>query len=148
MNIRFTAATQADEPAIRILLKDAGLPHEDFAAHLSSFITAKDGDTLAGAVGMEAYGPAALVRSLAVAVPFRGAGIGGMLYERIEQQARGSGVHTLYLLTQTAEHFFTKRGYRIVKRGDAPVALWQTAEFLSLCPANAICMKKEIRQAP
>lgn len=66
MGIRFTAATPADEPGIRILLKDAGLPYEKFEAHLLTFITAKEGDALIGTMGMEVYGgvaPASAVRS-------------------------------------------------------------------------------------
>lgn len=147
MAIRFTAATRADEPAIRTLLMDAGLPHEDFANHLSSFITAKEGDTLIGTIGMEIFCGVALLRSLAVAATHRGTGIGGALYTRIEQQAHAGGVHTLYLLTQTAERFFTSRGYARIKREEAPAVLRQTAEFASLCPNDAVCMKKEIRQA-
>ncbi len=148
MDIRFAAATVADEPAIRGLLKDAGLPHEDFAPHLSSFITAKEGDNLIGTIGMEVFGNTALVRSLVVAATRRGTGIGDALYTRIEQQARGSGIQTLYLLTQTAESFFMIRGFTVIKREDAPAALRQTGEFALLCPLNAVCMKKEIRQAP
>lgn len=148
MDIRFAAATPADEPAIHALLKDAGLPHDDFAAHLSSFITAKDGDMLIGTIGMEVYGGVALLRSLAVAAARRGGGIGGALCARIEQQMRGRGVKTLYLLTQTAEKFFASRGYRVIPREEAPAAIRQTGEFALLCPLSAICMKKEIRQTP
>lgn len=148
MDVRFAAATPADEPAIRTILKDAGLPHEDFAVHLSSFIMAKEGDTVIGAIGMEVYGGVALLRSLAVAAARRGAGVGGALCARMEHQARGRGVETLYLLTQTAENFFASHGYRAIPREEAPAAIRQTGEFALLCPRSAICMKKEIRQTP
>lgn len=147
MDIRFAAATPADEPAIRTLLADAGLPHTDFATHLSSFITAKENGTLIGAAGLEIFGDVALLRSLVVAATHRGAGVGGSLCTRIEQQAHDQGVRTLYLLTLTAETFFTSRGFTLIKREATPAAVRQTSEFLFLCPRNAICMKKEIRQA-
>lgn len=146
MPIRFAAATPADEPAIRKLLQDAGLPHEDFSAHLFSYITAKEGTILIGAIGMEVYGGVALLRSLVVDANHRGTGIGGALYNIIERQARANGVQTLYLLTQTAEKFFTSRGFTVIKRGDAPAPIRQTDEFVTLCFVYAICMKKEIRQ--
>lgn len=147
MGIRFTAATPADEPGIRILLKDAGLPYEKFEAHLLTFITAKEGDALIGTMGMEVYGGVALLRSLVVTTSRRGAGIGGALYSRIEQLAHRKGVQTLYLLTQTAQHFFSRRGFNVIKREEAPAAIQNTGEFVSHCPLAAVCMKKEIRQA-
>ncbi|WP_233575799.1 hypothetical protein [Noviherbaspirillum saxi] len=50
-------ATPDDLPAVRNLLKDSGLPHQEVdAAGLNAFLIAAGGQSIHGAVGLEQYG--------------------------------------------------------------------------------------------
>ena len=62
------------------------------------------------------------------------------MYQLI-QQARSENLQALYLLTNTAERFFTKLGFEQINRQAAPVTMQNTTEFSSLCPDSAICMR-------
>jgi N-acetylglutamate synthase-like GNAT family acetyltransferase len=103
------------------------------------------GGAMLGVVGLESDGSVGLLRSLCVAAAHRGAGIGDALVQAIEAHASKQGIAQLFLLTTTAEHFFARRGYAVIPRGDAPRALQATREFVALCPASAVCMQKSIQ---
>jgi amino-acid N-acetyltransferase len=60
-------------------------------------------------VGLEPCGQDALLRSLVVAPDERAHGLGTSLVEHAEQEARKRGLRALYLLTTTAEGFFSRR---------------------------------------
>ena len=143
--MKITFASVEDETKIKEVLTAGGLHHEDITpSHLQHFLVLKDdpSSTLTGVVGLELINNNALLRSLAVIEPHRSKGLATQLLKEIEKYARSNQVDTLYLLTLTAERFFTKRGYRKTDRKSAPAAIQETAEFKSLCPATAVCMKK------
>ena len=61
-------AAASDAPALAALLREAELPHEDFAPHLGHFLLARDErGEVAGAIGAEVYGAEAWLRSFVVA---------------------------------------------------------------------------------
>lgn len=127
------------------MLKDSSLPWQDVGpAHLDAFLLAVDGDAIVGVVGLERCGNDALLRSLAVHPACRSSGLGAQLAGAIEQHAREAGVTSLYLLTTTAADFFSRRGYSVIARQDAPAALQRTTEFSTLCPSQATCMRKQL----
>jgi amino-acid N-acetyltransferase len=99
---------------------------------------------LAGVVGREVRDAAGLLRSLAVAPGRREQGLGRRLADQAEAAARDRGVRELYLLTTTAEAFFARRGFERADRASAPPDLQATAEFHSLCPSSAVCMRKRL----
>jgi len=143
--MKITFASVEDETKIKVVLTAGGLHHQDITPpHLQHFLVLKDdpSSTLTGVVGLELINNNALLRSLAVIEPHRSKGLATQLLKEIEKYARSNQVDTLYLLTLTAERFFTKRGYRKTDRKSAPPAIQETAEFKSLCPATAVCMKK------
>jgi amino-acid N-acetyltransferase len=140
-------ATDGDFEQIKQILEACGLDHQDIhASQLKRFIIAKsiDESALRGVVGLEPKGSVGLLRSLAVARAHRRQGLATRLVDKIEEYAREQGVAALYLLTLTAEDFFTTRGYQITDRDTAPSALQETTEFKSLCPETATCMKKHL----
>jgi amino-acid N-acetyltransferase len=139
--IVFRRATPGDESALKALLAEAGLPSQDVGHAEQEFIVALDDGVLIGSVGLERYGGAALLRSLAVKGGLRGRRLGSELYDRIVEHARRGGVTVTYLLTTTAEQFFRARGFERIDRAAVPDALRATAEFKSLCPATAVCMR-------
>ncbi|MGR8918854.1 MAG: hypothetical protein ACU85V_04495, partial [Gammaproteobacteria bacterium] len=48
------------------------------------------------------------------------------------------------LLTETAAAFFEHLGYSRAPRAAAPATIAATAEFASLCPDTAVCMRRVI----
>jgi amino-acid N-acetyltransferase len=138
-------ARPSDFPAIVALLLDAALPHDDLTPeHLEHFLVLRDGDAIAGVVGMEVAEDAGLLRSLVVPEHRRGGGLAMRLVDALEQRARASGIRTLYLLTTTAEGFFARRGYAPADRAAVPEAIAATPEFRGICPASAACMAKAL----
>jgi amino-acid N-acetyltransferase len=135
----------ADVPAVLALLHSAGLPTADFTSsqRLTMWVVSAR-DSLVGVVAMERFGTDALLRSLAVASGHRKRGVGHQLVARLEQDAQAEGVHQLVLLTETAESFFRDLGYEVIDRRYVSEELRQSAEFRSLCPASAVCMRKAI----
>jgi len=134
-------------PATKVmsLLAACSLPNGDIsAAKLQHFFGCGDERDPGGVVGVELYGDAALLRSLAVQEHVRGKGCGKRLVQEAEQYAARSGVKRLYLLTTTAENFFGSLGYTKVKRDAVPDAIRATTEFGTLCPASAAVMVKAL----
>ena len=145
----YSGVRQEENAAVMALLGEGGLHTTDLSpANLRDFIVARKGDAVIGVVGLEMAEEDALLRSLTVASRFRGQGIAAGLVDAIERYARSMKVVTLYLLTVTAAGFFRKQGYETIQREEAPPALQTTAEFASLCPDTAVCMRKKLTPSP
>jgi amino-acid N-acetyltransferase len=131
--------------AARALLESARLPESDLETlPLESFFFAGSADAPVGLIGLELLGAEALLRSLVVAPEYRRQGLGGMLLAHAEAHAASRRVRTIYLLTTTAEIFFSRRGYALVDRAQAPLSIQSTAEFSTLCPSDSVFMSKRI----
>jgi amino-acid N-acetyltransferase len=131
--------------AVKALLAAADLPTADLRdEHFEHFIACGPVDSPDAVVGLELYGEVALLRSLVVAAAARGQGHGSGLVAQAEAYAGELGVQEIYLLTTTAEAFFSQLGYAHCARAEAPAAIRQTAEFSSLCPANSAFMRKRL----
>lgn len=92
------------------LLEGENLPASDITdLHLKRFFYTGAADSPTGMVGLEIYGTIALLRSLVVSADARSTGLGTVLTLHAEDQAKTHGVHSLYLLTTTAEAFFPNR---------------------------------------
>jgi amino-acid N-acetyltransferase len=142
-------AGEGDRSSIERLLSDSGLPTEDLdGAWHESFLVAREGMTIVGAVGLEAHDETGMLRSLATAASRRGRGVASALLERVERRAARLGVTTIYALTVTAESFLAKRGYEPIVRTEAPDAIRGTAEFRALCPDSAVCLRKRVTTRP
>jgi amino-acid N-acetyltransferase len=135
-------------PALRAvvaLLESAGLPAVDLRReHLQHFFYCGASEAPTGLVGLELYGPDALLRSLVVVPATRGGGLGSTLLEHAEGYARSRGVRAVYLLTTTAERFFAQRGYVRVARAAVSPAIQGTQEFAQLCPDSSALMAKAL----
>jgi amino-acid N-acetyltransferase len=143
--IAISLAGQTDVSAIVALLTLEGLPTSDIAADTAiEFLVAREGARLVGAVGLERYAATGLLRSLVVRREVRGQGTGIALTRALEAHARSTGCVSLVLLTTTADEFFAAIGYRRIGRDEVPDAVRASAEFLSLCPATAVCMVREL----
>ncbi len=131
--------------ATRGLLSACGLPTGDLDEQdFAHFFGCGTPGRMAGIVGLEIHGKAALLRSLAVSEEVRGRGCGKRLVAEAEAHAIRQGVSELYLLTTTARVLFERLGYSVAERNCAPAAIQATREFSSLCPASATFMVKKL----
>ncbi len=141
MTSKIYNANSKDYLVIQSLLESAKLPLDGVREHLRNFLLLKKEDRIIGTVGLEVYGEKALLRSLAVKAGFRGSGYGKRLYQAIIAKARGQQISEIYLLTETAEEFFAKQGFKKIPRDSADVKVKESIEFRSACPETASCMQ-------
>ncbi len=103
---------RADEiEAVIAVIVAEGMPAMELERWIEQFWVLDDGGTLLGCAGVENYGEAAVLRSVAVAQPLRGTGWGVRLVERSLEYAKGLGAKRCYLFTMTAEDFFPRFGF-------------------------------------
>lgn len=133
-------ATAADERAVLALLAASSLPGDGVADHLDDFLVAEADGAVVGVAGLERYGDAALLRSVAVSAGARGAGLGGLLTKRVLESAAVAGVRAVYLLTTTAEDYFPRHGFRRIDRASVPAPVRGSVEFREACPSTATVM--------
>jgi amino-acid N-acetyltransferase len=139
-------AIKDDLKAIKSMLDSASLPSVDIDKHLLNFLVLEKSGTLTGTIGMELYGNTALLRSLAIQKDYRNKGHGKELYSALISKAKKKNVNNIYLLTETAEEFFSKRGFQKIARESVPLAIKQTHEYSALCPEGAVCMIKKLNE--
>lgn len=139
--VRLRDARAADLGAVSALLAAADLPLDGIPPDLAHFVVAEREGTIVGAIGLEAYGEAGLLRSAVVAPDLRGTGVGERLVQALLASARARGTRELVLLTTTADRWFPRFGFERIARDDAPVALHASEEFRGACPASAVTMR-------
>ncbi|PSP46881.1 GNAT family N-acetyltransferase [Halobacteriales archaeon QH_6_66_25] len=142
-------ATIRLEPAddldyVERLLSECDLPADDVRSKPDCFFVAVQEGERVGVGGLEQYGTAGLLRSLAVEQSRRGEGFGTAICSRLEERARDDGIEQLWLLTTTAADFFDARGYEEADRSEAPPEIRNTAEFSDLCPDAATCLRASL----
>ena len=136
-------ATQSDLTAIERLLVESKLPTAGVRESIEHFIVAESSDVIIGAIGLEVFGDAALLRSAVVDSHSRSSGLGGELIRQVIALAAELGVEKLYLLTTTAENYFPRFGFVRTTRDAVPADVQNSAEFRGACPASAIVMSRE-----
>ena len=99
-------------------------------------------DNLVACIGIEIYKKNGLLRSLAIKSHYKKQGLGKRLVEFIEDLCRQNGIREIYLLTESAENYFTKLGFIVSDRRSAPARIKTSTQFSSLCPASATFMHK------
>jgi amino-acid N-acetyltransferase len=137
-------ATRSDRPAVERLLLGLHLPTAGVADWIDRFWIADHRGRLVGVAGVEQYGDAALLRSVAVDPSWRDTGIGRTLVETVLATARAEGAHSVYLLTTTADGYFPRFGFERVTRDEVPESLRASVEFREACPASAVVMRKTV----
>lgn len=140
---KFRAPVPADLAIARQMLFDAGLPIEDVTIEHLALVAEKEG-VVCGLVGLEQFEQLGLLRSLVIAEEYRSGGLGRLLVEALEQLATDSNISELWLLTIDADGWFARLGYTEQARELAPAAIQKTEEFSSLCPGDAVLMKKSL----
>jgi N-acetylglutamate synthase-like GNAT family acetyltransferase len=133
-----------ERDGLKAALARAGLPADDVEQDGPLFWRFERDDVPVGFAGIEVHGTDALLRSLITLPPLRQQGIGGAMIDKMEVEARARGASAIYLLTNDAVSFFTKRGYAPCGRNRVPAAIAATAQFARLCPASATVMVKQV----
>lgn len=134
-------AANSDLPGVKALLEGSGLPTLGVADHFASFLVAREGTRLVGAIGLEVYGDTGLLRSAVVDPSLRSTGVGTMLYDNLVVMARSKGIEKLVLLTNSAEAYFAKKGFRPIHRAALSGPVTTSIEFTDACPSHAVCME-------
>jgi amino-acid N-acetyltransferase len=125
---------------ILALLDECELPREGLEAHLGTTLVARYGMNIVGCSALELYQECALLRSVAVKTTHRGRGLASRLTKAALELARNHQVTTVYLLTETADTFFSKLGFKPIPRSEVPQKVQGSIEFTTLCPHSATTM--------
>lgn len=134
-----------DLAQVKEFLLQANLPVEKIEEKFDNFILLFDLQSkLIGCAGLEIYNSFGLIRSVAIAKSFQNKKLGSLLVNNIEELARKKEILVIYLLTETAERFFTKHGYNIVSRNEVPEEIQNSFEYASSCKVSALVMKKNL----
>lgn len=135
----------ANDPRLSKALRDAGLPTDDLRGAPGRFFGFRTlGGTLVGYGGFEVHGEDVLLRSVVVKPEFRGRRAGRNMMLLLMRRAFDDGARTAWLLTISASPFFEKLGFKATPRPDAPSAIGQTSQAISLCPPSAPFLTRRI----
>jgi len=129
---------EPDLSDVRRLLEAHNLPTEDLLeVNLLHFFGCGEKTNPKGVIGLEVHGSDGLLRSLAVDSEVQGQGCASSLYNQLEKHSKSMGIKALYLLTETAENYFARKGFKVIPRELASDSIKQTKEFASLCSDSA-----------
>jgi N-acetylglutamate synthase-like GNAT family acetyltransferase len=142
--VRIERALPADAEALLALIERAQLPSDGLASHLDAALVAREGERIIGSAAIEVYEDGGLLRSVAVEADRRGTGLGAHLTAAAIEDARRRALPALYLLTTTAERFFSRFGFERIPRDEVPASVQASIEFREACPASATVMRKRL----
>ena len=134
------AAQETDIPDLFALLQQSSLPIDGIRDHLSTVLLAREDGNIVGSAAIELYGSVALLRSVAVVAPKRDQGLGQRLTRAALALAQARGITDLYLLTETAQHYFPRFGFHAISRQEVAPAIHHSVEWTSACPETAQAM--------
>lgn len=114
------------------------LPRTEFemSENIRDFTLVFSGDELVGCGALHFYTPTSgEVRSLAVDPDAKSRGIGRIIVEALEREARDCGLHIIFAFTYVTG-FFEKLGFEQVERGELPLKAWKDC---LRCPKFSCC---------
>lgn len=143
MKLEARKASMADVPALLALIngyasKGIMLPRTEFemAENIRDFTVVTLDGRMVGCGALHFYSATdGEVRSLAVDPNTKGQGIGRILIEALEAEARAYQLISLFAFTYVAP-FFARLGYREVDRGELPLKAWKDC---LKCPKFTAC---------
>jgi amino-acid N-acetyltransferase len=147
LRIPVSKAIRSDLPSVLALLRQYELLETGVADAIDDFCVARSAEALVGCAGLERYGELGLLRSVAVEVSARCAGLGTSLVAAVAADAHARGLRELYLLTTSASRFFEGRGFVPLLRSSVPAQLADSWEFRVGCPQTALAMRLALRDA-
>jgi amino-acid N-acetyltransferase len=143
--IRIRPAQTTDLDAVQGLLQEAGLPLDGVADQFgSSYAVAEIDGAIVGAMGMEVYDLDGLLRSAVVMPSWQGRKIGEALLNECLRWSVAQRLRQVYLLTTTAERFFSRHGFHRIDRDSVPASIRRSREFRDVCPVSAVVMMRPL----
>jgi N-acetylglutamate synthase-like GNAT family acetyltransferase len=143
--LKFSEIPSADA-RLRHLLTAAQLPVNDLDTPTLGFIgiVTPEGELIACG-GLEMRGDAALIRSIAVTAFQRKSMLGTTITFKLLAEARNRGAQAAYLLTATAQDFFSRLGFTAIDRSKVPAPIAATSQFTGQTCASAQAMVSRLR---
>ncbi len=143
--LSISSAKSEDLESVLQLLNSVKLTVEGVRQNLENFFVIRDANSnLIGAAGLEYYGASALLRSVAVSAQHRDEGIGHSFVQCCIAESKRRKIQRLYLLTETAEKFMQRFGFRPVAKESVDSTLQSSEEFKGACPHTAVTMLLEL----
>ncbi|HYV01497.1 MAG TPA: GNAT family N-acetyltransferase, partial [Actinomycetota bacterium] len=84
------------------------------------------------------------LRSVAVRPELRGKGVGTLMVAGALRHARERGLSRVWLLTESAEPFFGRLGFRTVGRDDLPESIRTSRQVAEGCAPSAVPMARDL----
>ncbi len=141
METAFRKAIGSDRAFIEDLLKQVKLPVESVGSGATTFYIGSENHSSVAVAGFEFYGNDALLRSVAVRPDLQRSGIGSRFTDWMIGSAKRRGIKRIVLLTETAEKFFAKKGFKVADRSSINNDTMRlSSEFTFACPTSAVCM--------
>ncbi len=106
------------------------------------FIIVSDAGDLVACLGFYPDEDYVLLRSVAVHPDLQGEGLAIELLAHAELYFRMNKVKQIFLLTTTAEGWFSRHGYLVISRDSLPKSILSHSQFTGLCPSSAVTMYK------
>ena len=127
------------------------LPRTEFeiSENIRDFTVVYSDDRLVGCGALHFYTPTVgEVRSLAVDPSLKTHGLGRLIVDKLEQEAKDNELHAMFAFTYVPG-FFRKMGFRAVERGELPLKVWKDC---LRCPkfhcCDEIAVVKALRPDP
>jgi BolA protein len=129
-----------DQRLVSLLSRDR-LPTDDLGGEAKTFFALMTAaGEVAAVAGLELCGNDALLRSVAVADAYRSRGLGRAIVRNLLADLRRKRVKAVYILTGSAETFFTQLGFSKVERSMVPKAVTETSQFTGTRCSSASAM--------
>lgn len=144
-SITIDRLTKKDQAWVVALLEEANLPTVDVNLDKQVFLKVSNKNILMAIGALETSGEYGLVRSVVVPQKLRGKGAGVSIIKALIDEAKTIELSQLFLLTETADKFFSKLGFKIAERKHVPQEISQMEEFTSICPSSAVCMTFKLK---
>lgn len=138
------SATLEDLEDVLNLLETAKLPTAGVKDHIQNFRLEFSDQILIACAGLEIYPQTGLLRSVAVNAAERSHGIGSRLVKSILEHARTQQLSSIVLLTETAQNYFPRFGFKHITRAEIPESLQASQELRGACPDTAVVMMLEL----
>lgn len=130
-SIVLRAAVASDRDEVVALLIASGLPVAGLTRDFpDGYVVAVDDAELLGCAGVERYGEAGLLRSVAVGEAAQRRGLGRRLVADRQTWAASHGLSLLYLLSVGAAEYFAGLGFRPVERDLVAPAVQASDEIM------------------
>jgi len=143
--MKFRNCEKHDIDLVKNILSEENLPYSDIEKIVDCiFIVENEDGSLVGIAALETYGKVALLRSLVIKKSERNKSYGSLILTHIEKIGAKRRIEEIYLLTESAEMYFSHHGFEEILRNIVPAEIRNSSQFSSLCPSSAKVMRKYI----